>query len=298
MAEGSTRGLVPAGLSVSAVVVTYRTGPVLFECLLALADDPDIAEIIVVNNGNPAEAVEAVRSMRVDAPWLNIVGEGKNIGFAAGVNLGAKHATGDRLLILNPDAVLQPGSIAALESARARGNEPMVVGGKIVGEDGAEQRGGRRRRLTLASGAATFLGMSWLKVVHPAFQSINRNTEPEPPGPIPVGAVSGALMYMSNAGFQRLGGFDEAYFLHVEDLDLCRRAEWEGGSVIYTPFASAMHAGGTSDAPAMVVEQHKAAGLKRYFRKFARSRTEKAAAAVLSPLIGLAITVRAWARRR
>ena len=64
-------------------------------------------------------------------------------------------------------------------------------------------------------------------------------------------AVSGALMYLSRAGFERLGGFDEGYFLHVEDLDLCRRAEADGGSVIYTPLASALHHGATSDAPCL-----------------------------------------------
>ena len=282
----------------SAIVVTYRTGPPLFDCLFALVGDPDVSEVLVVDNGNPAEVVERIRAMRVDAPWLHIVGEGQNLGFAAGVNLGAKEAAGDRFLIINPDAVLQPGSVAALESARARGIEPMIVGGAIFGADGVEQRGARRRRLTLASGAATFLGLSWLRVVHPGFRSINQNREPPPETPIRVQAVSGALMYMSRAGFERLGGFDEGYFLHVEDLDMCRRAETEGGSIVYTPYASALHIGGTSDAPSRFVEAHKARGLARYFRKFARGPGEQLAAAVLSPLIGLALSVRASVRRR
>jgi GT2 family glycosyltransferase len=297
MAEGSTLSLIPAGLQVSAIVVTYRTGPTLFDCLFALIGDADISEVIVVNNGNPAEVVERVRAMRVDAPWLQIVGEGRNLGFAAGVNLGAKEASGDRFLIINPDAVLQPGSVAALESARARGIEPMVVGGAIFGPDGKEQRGARRRRLTLASGAATFLGLSWLHMIHSGFRSINQNTEPQPQAPIRVQAVSGALMYMSRAGFERLGGFDEGYFLHVEDLDLCRRAETEGGSIVYTPYASALHVGATSDAPSKFVETHKARGLARYFRKFARGSGERLAASILSPLIALALSVRATARR-
>jgi GT2 family glycosyltransferase len=297
MAEGSTLSLIPAGLQVSAIVVSYRTGPTLFDCLFALVGDPDISEVIVVDNGNPAEVVERICSMRVDAPWLQIVTEGRNLGFAAGVNLGAKAAAGDRFLIINPDAVLQPGAVAALESARARGIEPMVVGGAIFGPDGQEQRGARRRRLTLASGAATFLGLSWLHGLHPGFRNINQNREPPPSAPIQVQAVSGALIYMSRAGFERLGGFDEGYFLHVEDIDLCRRAETEGGSIVYTPYASAVHVGGTSDAPSSLVEAHKARGLARYFRKFARGSGERFAAAVLSPLIGLALSVRAMVRR-
>lgn len=83
-----------------------------------------------------------------------------------------------------------------------------------------------------------------------------------------------SLMLISRDSFERLGGFDEGYFLHVEDLDICRRAEAEGGTVIYTPLASALHHGATSDAPALAVERHKGAGLSRYFRKLPRRRSK------------------------
>jgi GT2 family glycosyltransferase len=150
----------------------------------------------------------------------------------------------------------------------------------------------------MRSAAVTFAGMGWLKTLHPGFVDINLHGEPEPVGPVPMDAVSGALMYMSRAGFDRLGGFDEGYFLHVEDLDLCRRAEADGGAVIYTPLARALHHGGTSDAPARTVEKHKAAGLIRYFRKFAETPIEKVAAAVLAPLIMVALLARARFRKR
>jgi GT2 family glycosyltransferase len=279
-------------------VVSYRTGEVLFDCLQALTADADVAEIILVDNGNPPDTLARLDDCFGRSGKLKITGSGENRGFAAGVNLGARMATGNRLLILNPDAILQPGSIAALEAARTGQAEPVVVGGKIHGKDGVEQRGARRRRLTLQSAAVTFLGMGWLRSMNPAFVNINRNTEPEPAGPVPMDAVSGALMYMSRAGFERLGGFDEGYFLHVEDLDLCRRAEADGGSVIYTPHARAMHHGATSDAPAIAVEQHKAAGLRRYFSKFAETQGEQTAAMIVAPLISLALVLRARLRKR
>ena len=106
-------------------------------------------------------------------------------------------------------------------------------------------------------------------------------------------AVSGALMYMSASSFRRLGGFDEGYFLHVEDLDLCRRAEADGGSVIYTPHASALHFGATSDAPSLFVEKHKGAGFNRYFRKYAETPGEKLVAGVLGPTIAILLAMRA-----
>ncbi|MFT3723844.1 MAG: glycosyltransferase family 2 protein [Hyphomonadaceae bacterium] len=287
----------PPAPTVSAVVVSYNTGPVLFDCLAALHGDKAIDEIVLVNNGNPVETLERVDQLYGRSDRLKVVGGGANRGFAAGVNFGAARAKGDRLLVINPDAVLQPGSVEALAAALSGAAEPAVVGGRIFGSDGKEQRGARRRRLTMRSAAATFLGLGWLKAINPGFVSINRNEEPEPAGPVPMDAVSGALMFVSRSSFDRLGGFDEGYFLHVEDLDLCRRAEAEGGTVIYTPLASALHHGATSDAPALVVEKHKGAGLNRYFRKFAETPAEKFAAQMLGPLIGFLLSMRARMRR-
>jgi hypothetical protein len=288
----------PENAKVSAIVVSYRTGDVLFDCLAALLADPGIAEIVLVDNGNPIETLERIEDAYGKSPKLTVVGEGKNRGFAAGVNLGARVASGNRLLVINPDAVLQPGSVAAFESARADQAEPVIVGGKIYGVDGVEQRGGRRRRLTMPSAAVTFLGMNWLKPFSPDFVNINLNTTPEPEGPVPMEAVSGALMYVSRAGFDRLGGFDDGYFMHVEDLDLCRRAEADGGAVIYTPLAKAMHHGATSEAPKAAVERYKAAGLTRYFKKFAETPAERTAATLLGPMISIALVMRARLRGR
>jgi len=273
-------------------VVSYRTGPVLMDCLLALEADPDVSQIVAVDNGNPPETLARMREQALRSTKLKLVGEGLNVGFAAGVNVGARAATGTRLLILNPDAILRRGSVAALEAARAGVAEPIVVGGRIFGLDGVEQRGGRRRRLTLGTAAGTFLGLSRL-----GLPGLNRDGEPEPVEPVAVNAVSGALMYLSREAFEALGGFDAGYFLHVEDLDLCRRAETMGGSVIYTPHAGALHHGATSAAPGMTVERHKAAGLKRYFSKFAASPGERVLARALAPVMTAALLARAWARR-
>ncbi len=283
----------PEGLRVCAVVVSYRTGPSLYDCLWALIGDPDICEVVVVDNGNPPEVVARLEEMAATGR-ITLVGEGINRGFAAGVNLGAAAGRGERLLVINPDAVLRRGSVAALEAAL--GAEPAVAGGRIFGADGVEQRGGRRRMLTLASAAGTFLGLS--RVAGGAFPNINRHEEAAPDGPVPMEAVSGALMYFSRGGFEQLRGFDDKYFLHVEDLDICRRAELEGGSVIYAPGAGAYHYGATSDVPSVVVERHKAAGLKRYFSKFAASPVEKLVAALLGPMFRMALVARAKWRAR
>jgi len=116
--------------------------------------------------------------------------------------------------------------------------------------------------------------------------------EPLPEGPVRVGAITGAFFLIHRADFDALGGFDEDYFLHVEDVDLCRRAIEAGGSVTFQPKACALHYGQTSDAPSATVQRHKADSLQRYFRKFAKTPGEKLAAAVLGPMIGLAVRLR------
>ncbi len=264
--------------SISALVVSFHTGPRLHECLYALLGDPDVDEIVIVDNGNPGQEIAWLERFSTDYPKAKLLSGGGNVGFGAGVNAGAKEASGEVLLIINPDAVLRRGSIAPLVDAMNGRPSPCIVGGKIFGVNGQEERGGRRNTLTLASA----LGLAkW-----------TLEDEPLPEGPIAVGAISGAFFALSRPDFDSLQGFDEEYFLHVEDVDLCRRALEAGGSVIFQPLAGALHYTSTSDVPSPVVVSHKAASLKRYFRKFAKGSIERFVLACAFPFIGLALRLR------
>ena len=262
----------------AALVVTYHTGPRLIECLYALKADPEISEIVIADNGNPPE-VQA---------WLEgfitgCAGQAKllrldNPGFGAAVNRAARETAAERLLVINPDCVIRRGSAGQLAAALEGAAAPAIVGGRIFGIDGREQRGARRNTLTLMAA----LGLSrW-----------TLENEPPPSGPVAVGAISGAFFLMRRADFEQLGGFDEGYFLHVEDVDLCRRAIEAGGSVIYQPAAGALHYTSTSDVPSAFVQAQKARSLARYFRKFAKGPLERALVELTVPFIGLALRLR------
>ena len=227
-------------MSVSALVVSYHTGDVLWRCLDTALSQCD--EVVVVDNGNPPEATGRLR----DDPRIRYVESPGNVGFAWGNHLAAQLATGDHLLVLNPDAVLKPGCVERLRAALAEG--ATLSGARLVDGSGRELRGSRRRELTPFN----------------LLRGINLNTRPLPEGPFEVGAVSGACLMIGRADWDRLGGFDPAYFLHVEDLDLCRRVRDTGGSVVFVPDAQVEHAGATSAAPQWVVETHKAMGFKTY----------------------------------
>tara|TARA_Y100000052_G_scaffold27463_1_gene35401 strand:- start:16795 stop:17715 length:921 start_codon:yes stop_codon:yes gene_type:complete len=254
--------------TVSAIVVTFRSGPALKECLYALLADGDVSEIIVVNNGTTDADLDWLRNFKTpDRCRYELVSGHGNIGFAAGVNLGARHAMGERLLIINPDAVLRIGSVRKLEEAlSASTSHPCLVGGKLIYPSGDEQRGARRELLTPWRAFVTFTGLYTLESMYPNFRNLHREHDEEPESPVPMPVISGALCYISTTDYTAISGFDEGYFLHVEDIDICRRVAEAGGKVIYTPLASAMHYGSTSKVSVSFVEWNKAKGLARYFR--------------------------------
>jgi GT2 family glycosyltransferase len=213
------------------------------------------------------------------------------VGFARGANLGARAARGDLLVFLNPDAFLGPGGISALAAALAGRPSPSLVGARILNQDGTEQRGGRRGEVTPLS---TLLSLSRLASRVPALNryEVHLEGEPTPGQVIEAPTVSGACFAMRRADFEALGGFDEGYFLHVEDIDLCWRVRQAGGQVVFQPAAEVVHVGHTSRAHPLRVEYAKGCGLARFFRKRARTPVGLLAAWALSPFIVAAAIVR------
>jgi GT2 family glycosyltransferase len=264
--------------TISALVVSYRTGPRLHECLYALKGDPDITEIVIVDNGNPPADEAWIDQFVADCPKAFLIRKGGNPGFGTAMNRAAEKAGGDLLLACNPDCVIKRGAMGPMVEALQDAPRPAIVGGRIFDLKGQEERGARRNTLTLWN--AIGLGQWAL------------DGTPEPDGPVCVGAITGAFFLIRRDDYEALGGFDEAYFLHVEDVDRCRRAIEAGGSVTYQPKAGALHYSSTSDAPSAFVQGHKVKSLKRYFRKFAKTPGEKFATALMVPLIGLAMRLR------
>lgn len=272
-------------MSTCAIIVSYRTGAVLEACLAAIGAASVLDEIILVDNGNAERESDALdRLAQSDARVKLLRGQG-NVGFAAACNLAARQAAGDVLVFVNPDAVLKPNAIESLVSALAVAPPPAIVGGDLRDEAGHPERGSRRERLTLWRAIVSFSGLSRLERVIPAFRDFNRHCDPVPDRAVRVGAISGALLAVRRADFEALGGFDEGYFMHVEDLDLCRRAEDAGWPVLFQPGPHGVHARSSSEVSGGEVAQHKARGMARYFRKFARGPIEAFFAAVAGAVL-------------
>ena len=269
----------------SVVTVSWQTGPRLLEAVASILASPGVDEFVLVNHGNPPEMIRSLRTMAADHDHFILIETGANLGFAKGCNIGAQRASGDFVLFLNPDAVLAPGVTRRLKTSAAElMGRPWIIGARIVNQDGSEQRGGRRAELTPRSALISFLG---LDRILPGTHNLHLERDPLEPDLMPVSVVSGAAMMMDRREFLSLGGFDERYFLHVEDIDLCRRVRDAGGEVVFEPRANIVHYGGTSQSSPFVVETHKALGFVKYFWKFYPGPLERLATmTMIAPIFG------------
>ena len=138
------------GPRVSVVVVSYYTGPLLWRCVAAALGEAEVAEVVMVDNGNWDAARSDLALMAEDEPRLRILAGQGNVGFAAGCNIGVRAARGDTIFLVNPDAIIPRGTVRTLlaEGTREGGGAPWVIGGKLLNPDGTEQAGARRGPLT------------------------------------------------------------------------------------------------------------------------------------------------------
>lgn len=275
---------------ISVVMVSFMTGPALHEAVAAVLADRDVYELILVDNGSSEAGRQAINRLIVSDDRVRLLQGQGNIGFAKGCNYGATFASGELLLFLNPDAVMTHGSARLLAECGKQQKAPWVIGGLLRDIEGREQRGSRRRELTPLSAFISFTGLHRL----PGLKSIHMDGEPVPQDPQDVAVVSGAFMMMCRDSFEMVGGFDEEYFLHVEDIDVCRRTRELGGRVIFHPRATVMHYGSTSNVRRQTVEFEKLKGFVYYFHKYARGFGGKIMAYLSMPFMALAIMGRAW----
>jgi GT2 family glycosyltransferase len=176
------------------------------------------------------------------------------------VNRAAAQATGQALLILNPDCMIKESELQRLLEILSKEPKAGVIGAVVCDERGVPDPASYRRDPVLQRALTTLF---------------KRNDEgvnisgPMPDHVVDAEAVSGALMLMPRRVFEWLNGFDEAYFLHCEDLDLCRRARDAGWRVLLAGDVHVLHGkGGSSRHRPVFVSYHKHRGMWRWFRKF------------------------------
>jgi len=277
--------------SVSVIMVVYMTGEALHQSVQCVLNDALVDEFVIVDNGSTPVDAQWLRSLAERDGRVQLLSGHGNIGFARGANRGASHAKGDALVFLNPDAFLQPGCIAELVREAQAHPTPCIVGGRVLNADRTEQRGARRGDITPMT---ALMSLSRLAQKVPAWRryEVHWEADAAPDAVAAVPTISGACFCMRREDFDALNGFDEKYFLHVEDVDLCWRVRQAGGKVLFHPKAEVIHLGHTSRTSALAVEFHKGVGLARYFRKRADGISQQLVAWLLSPVIVCTALVR------
>jgi len=255
---------------VSVVIVNHNAGDLLFECVresLAQA-----AQVIVVDNNSSDSSMDRLARQFAEEPRLAMLCRGENLGFAVGCNLGLGLATQTHVLFLNPDCILGAGSLRRMVEVLDSDPSVGMVGGLLTNPDGTEQGGGRRAVPTPWRSFVRAFGLTRLSNRWPRlFYDFHLHEQPLPDTPIEVEAISGALMLVSRAAIDDVGRWDEAYFLHCEDLDLCMRFRQHGLKILFVPDAPVIHHHGhCSRARPIFVEWHKHKGMVRFYQKFFR----------------------------
>ena len=275
---------------ISVIMVSYFTGASLTESINAVLADPDIFELIIVDNGNARSARERLWELARNNKRIRLIQGQGNVGFGRACNYGAAIARGDYLLFLNPDAIIDKGAAMRMAETGERLSRPWITGGLLKTISGHEQRGSRRGELTPLSAVVSFTPLHKL----PGLRSVHKENTPLPEEPVEMPVISGACLMTDRESFDMLGGFDERYFLHVEDIDICRRARLKGGDVFFVPQAQVMHYGSTSRARIQTVEFEKLKGFIRYFKNYSDKWWAKIVWALSIPFMGVAIMGRAW----
>lgn len=245
------------------VVVNYNAGDFLTRCIESVLSSSLPVSLIVVDNASGDNSIEYIRKLEAGPHQFEIIENPENLGFSKAVNLGAKQGCSPYVLLLNPDCEIYPHTIANLISEAETCDDFGILGALVFNEDGTEQRGCRRLEPTFVRSVVTALRLGKY------FQSVNLQHENLPEGVQSLDAVSGSVMLIDRPVFESLGGLDEGYFLHVEDLDICRQVRECGKKVYFTPNVSVFHHhGASSHGVPYKTEWHKHQGMLRYQKKF------------------------------
>jgi len=225
------------------VIVSYNTRQMTLDCLQALNAGLEglDAEVWVVDNASADGSAEAIRAA---FPEVHVIGNPVNAGFGAANNLALKNAAGEFLLLLNTDAFVLPGAVAALVDYLKAHPKAGIAGPRLLNRDGSLQRSCYRYP---SPGRAWLenLGLSGLVARHPVLGDYSGWAHDRER---PVEWVIGACLLVRREAYVQAGGFDEAFFMYQEETDWQKRVQDSGWEIAFTPSASVTHLGGASGA--------------------------------------------------
>ena len=253
-------------MELSIIIVNYHHSHFLRDCLesVGLTVQKIQFEVIVVDNSSKDLGLISVLNQ---FPEIRLIDNSTNLGFACANNQGAKIAKGDFLLFINPDTTMKEGAIETMLGHLRSDPSVGIIGPKVLNPNGTIQYSCRKFP-TIWSG----LFNRYSLMTH--FFPNNRHSRDylmsdyDHNSACSVDWVSGCCMMIPASVFRKANGFDENYFLFIEDIDLCQTMKKEGYRVYYFPSSQILHRISSSNAriaPQTIIKRHK--GMIYYYKK-------------------------------
>jgi GT2 family glycosyltransferase len=250
---------------VSVVIVTYNSSNTIVKCIRNIQQSINVDEIVVVDNNSIDETVKKIEK---NFGNIKLIKRQINAGFGSSVNMGVEKTKNDYVLILNPDAFVEPDTIERLVVHLIDENNliAMVTGAQYT-EEGQFIDYSRRGKPGFMVVLLDILSLiDRLKFISPVKEYLMINSK-KLNKPYFVEIASGACMLIKKDIFLKIGGFDERFFLFGEDIDLSNRFRENGYKILYEPKARLTHIVGESRKTKSIrseLEHLKSSGLLLY----------------------------------
>lgn len=261
-------------MKLSIVIICWNDRKVIENCLHSIYEQTRTLEleVIVSDNGSTDDSLTMIRR---EFPDVRILENGANLGFAKGNNAGIGVARGEYTLILNPDTIILERALEKLIAYADSKPEAGAFGCRVLNPDGSFQNPARPLP-TVHGSLIAALNLRWLAYLSQLFAS---DVYPGWGGRTerPIGYQSGCCVLFRTELLKRLGGFDERFFYHFEETDLCCRIWKSGSSILFSPSAEITHLGGQSVGRFPIrfaLETHRS-GYRFFFKHYGRPSVKR-----------------------
>src|ERR1700719_5336591 len=218
-------------MKLSIVIICWNDLRVIRDCLRSIFEGTHTTnfEVIVSDNGSVDDSIEFIRK---HYPAVRVVENQQNLGFARGNNAGIRATRGEYVLILNPDTIIQDGALDRLVEFAGRHPEAGAFGCRVLNPDGTYQVSARlfptiRRYWVSALGLKKLANVSRIFLFEEYPKWFGETERP-------IDWQSGCCVMFRGGLLRSLGGFDEQFFYHFEEVDLCRRVWSSGHPILFT----------------------------------------------------------------
>ena len=228
----------------SIIILNYNTVNLTRDCLASIEKNRNEVplEIIVSDNGSTDGSIEMIRN---GFAWVKLVENGANLGFAAGNNRARKFAKGEYVLFLNTDTIVKKGTLEETLNYMDEHSQVGALSCRLVLADGSLDKDARRGFPTPWVALTHFSGLDKLFPNSRLFAKYWYGGVPEDKVQ-EVEVIQGAYLLSPKKLLDKVGWFDEAYFLDGEDIDLCWKIREAGKKIVYYPEVSIIHVKGAT----------------------------------------------------